>query len=75
MAKMEANRMLIPPDGGEWTYVMTTGKVYYGMLLQRFDDGVIVDIGNDIVIAIRTEHIESMWQGLAAPKEYKRTEA
>jgi hypothetical protein len=74
VARKEENKMLIPPDGGEWTFVMITGKTYYGSILQRFDDGVVIDCGNDIVAALRTEHIESMWQGLAAPEDYKKSE-
>ena len=75
MAKEKSNKMLIPPDGGEWTFIMVTGNSYYGMILQRFDDGVIIDAGNDIVAALRTEHIESMWQGLAVPADFKKSEA
>jgi hypothetical protein len=75
LAKEKADKMLIPPDGGEWTFVMITGKTYFGSILQRFDDGVIIDCGNDIVAALRSEHIESMWQGLATPEGYKKSEA
>ena len=75
MAKDKCDNMLIPPDGGEWTFVMITGKTYQGTILERHDDGVIIDAGNNIIAALRTDHIQSMWQGLAQPENIESKEA
>jgi len=73
MAKKGENKMLIPPDGGEWTFNMKSGATHYGLLMVRFDDGVLIDAGNGIFAALMNDSIESMWQGLAVPEGYKQS--
>ena len=62
-AKKDENKMMIPPDGGVWAFVMRNGKVYKGLLMARFDDGVIIEPEENVLQAFFTADIESMWQG------------
>lgn len=65
--KKEENKMLVPPDGGVWTYEMRNGDVYKGLLLARFDDGVVIQPLDNGVQAFFSADIRVMWQGQEEP--------
>ena len=73
--KKEENKMLIPPDGGEWVFVMRVGNNIKGQLMERFDDGIIISPSENVFVAIFTADILSMWQGLPDEEPEAKPEA
>jgi hypothetical protein len=63
----QENKMLIPPDGGEWILGMKSGRAYKGILLARYDNAVIIEPEKDVVQVVMIAEIETMWQGPEEP--------
>jgi hypothetical protein len=69
--KKDENKMIVPPDGGEWTYEMRNGEVYKGNLIARFDDGVLISPMENVYQAFFVADIKCMWQGAEEPETVK----
>jgi hypothetical protein len=67
--------MEVPPDGGEWTIMLRSGRAYKGLLMARYDNAIIIQPRPDIIQAIMKEEIETMWQGSEEPVKEAPKEA
>ena len=62
-SKQEKNDLQLPPDGGEWRFCMTSGMVIPGTVVARYDNAIVVETPAKETVVLRTEAIESMWEG------------
>ena len=72
--KKERNDILMPPDGGHWRFVMTSGMVIPGEMLSRYDNAVVVRTPADETVVIDLRHVESAWEGKGPIEEKKEGE-
>ena len=67
MSKTEAKDILkLPPGGGIWSFITTTGRVTKGKVLEIHDNAVIIETPEGHVGIVVMAHVEMMWEELTA---------
>ena len=72
--KTEKNDIPLPPEGGHWRFVMTSGMVIPGEMLGRYDNAIVIRTPADETVVIQIRHIESCWEGKGKAEEQKEGE-
>ena len=73
MSKDKKNVLAASDLGGKWRIRSRTGAAYVGEVGLIFDNALVVDMVNGERVIIFLDAIESMWEGLEAPRAQTET--